>query len=359
MPLELLLPVFALTLLVNATLIGFAIRSLRRGGDEGADDRRWTAPATTTPAARFAPTVPARVEPTVEVAARTSRPAAETSVVETAGVDAIPVATTPVDPGPARSTEDGPKPRRARRVATTPTTAAAPTAADVASRPATRRGRRKFSLPQLGDDDEKVNRSIESFLAGADAPVIAAGAARDADRAQTDGTTAERTAESANAAAGAGDDGLDAAAGSRRPATTVVLVALAGGSAEAASNAAITLEQILRNAARGSDEVHVEAGGRFRVVLPATGELAARAYLRRIRAAIEPRLAASDRSLRLVVATATALNVPVRTATALARGRLDTAISGRPGDGATIEAGHDDAPAADRAANDRLRARPD
>jgi hypothetical protein len=128
-------------------------------------------------------------------------------------------------------------------------------------------------------------------------------------------------------------------AGSRRAPTTVALVAIAGlpapGSSRTAADdaagdeAVAMLERTLRSAARGSDEVRVDAHGRFRVVLPATGELAARAYLRRIRATVEPQLEAAPLPLRLIVATATALNVPIRTATAAARTRLDGALAAR------------------------------
>jgi hypothetical protein len=129
------------------------------------------------------------------------------------------------------------------------------------------------------------------------------------------------------------------ATGSRRAPTTIALVAIAGlagpGSVPTAADRAVDedavalLERTLRGAARGSDEVRVEGHGRFRIVLPATGELAARAYLRRIRASVEPQLEAADPRLHLVVATATALNVPIRTATAAATRRLDAALDAR------------------------------
>ena len=104
--------------------------------------------------------------------------------------------------------------------------------------------------------------------------------------------------------------------------------------AGAATDAADVLERTLRAAARGGDEVHGPDSGRYRIVLPATGELAARAYVRRIRATVEPQLEAADRRLRLVVATATALNVPIRTATETAFRRLDAALAAD-ADGAT------------------------
>jgi hypothetical protein len=87
------------------------------------------------------------------------------------------------------------------------------------------------------------------------------------------------------------------------------------------------LERTLRGAARGSDVVTVEAPGRFRIVLPESGEMAARAYLRRVRATVDPALESADTPLRLVVATATVLGRPVREASDLADRRM-AAFSG-------------------------------
>ncbi len=128
--------------------------------------------------------------------------------------------------------------------------------------------RRKFALPPLDDDHEaKVNRSIETFLAG-------------------------------------GENAADAV----EP-TTIALVALAGPAgvrivrSPALSEA---LERELRGAARATDLVESVGTDRWRVTLTATGELAARAYLRGVRAAVEPGLADLDPAMRLVAATATA-----------------------------------------------------
>ena len=74
--------------------------------------------------------------------------------------------------------------------------------------------RRRFSLPPLDDDHEKVNRSIESFLAGGDPSP---------------------------------DPGIDAAP------TTVALVALAPATEDGPIDPTVadTLERELRGAARG------------------------------------------------------------------------------------------------------------
>ncbi len=68
--------------------------------------------------------------------------------------------------------------------------------------------------------------------------------------------------------------------------------------------------------------VSVGRGGRFRVVLPGTGELAARAYLRRVRAGVDPILEACPDPLRLVIATATVLGGPVDDAIRTAERRM-------------------------------------
>ena len=165
------------------------------------------------------------------------------------------------------------------------------------------KGRRKFSLPPLDDDHEKVSRSIESFLAGADS-----------------------TADS-------GVGGSSGSAGGA--ATTVALIAIVGAGDDPADDeaAAAMVERTLRSAARGTDVVEVEDRARFRIVLSATGELAARAYLRRVRATVEPLLEAADRPLRLVIATATVLDEPAETAAAIAARRLELALAAVPTEG--------------------------
>jgi len=180
--------------------------------------------------------------------------------------------------------------------------------------------RRRFSLPPLDDDSEKVSRSIESFLSGA-----------------------ESSADPAPA---------DAESGTDTPPTTVALVAVTDASTVAASRnghqpppaddatsvgtdeigrpvtgeALAAVERSLRSAARGTDRVDVQAAGRFRVVLASAGELAARAYIRRVRATVEPLLDELDPPRRLAVGTATVLGDPLDDADALAERRLTTAI---------------------------------
>ena len=160
--------------------------------------------------------------------------------------------------------------------------------------------RRRFSLPPLDDDHEKVNRSIETFLASGDP-------APDADAAPT----------------------------------TVAIVALAPSTADGPIDPAVaeTLERELRGAARGTDRVDRIAPERWQVTLAATGELAARAYLRAVRAAMEPALDDRARPLRLVAATATVLDEPVAEAAAAAERRLAAALAagGSGGNTATSE----------------------
>ena len=100
-----------------------------------------------------------------------------------------------------------------------------------------------------------------------------------------------------------------------------------------------TLERELRAAARGTDRVERVAPERWQVMLAATGELAARAYLRAVRAAMEPALDDRLRPLRLVAATATVLDEPVAEATATAERRLAAALAagGSGGNAATSE----------------------
>jgi hypothetical protein len=84
------------------------------------------------------------------------------------------------------------------------------------------------------------------------------------------------------------------------------------------------LERELLAAARGTDRVERVAPERWQVTLAATGELAARAYLRAVRAAMEPALV-ERHPLRLVAATV--LDESVAEATATAERRLAAASS--------------------------------
>ena len=183
-------------------------------------------------------------------------------------------------------------------------TDAAPAAAPSAAS-AKRRTRRRFSLPPL-EHDARIERSIETFLGGGEATSAGEGN----EEADGDGPRAGAT-----------------------DATTVALVAVvqAGsgsvhGRDEGWTDAVAIVERTLRAAARGSDDVAATDPGHFRVALRGTGELAARAYLRRIRATVEPLLHASSPSLDLVSSTATVLDEPLEAAIELAERRLDAAI---------------------------------
>jgi hypothetical protein len=240
------------------------------------------------------------------IAARRTPPAQE-PLVPSATEPAPP--TDPEPPGervePANDSVDAkavpiPAPKRRRTTKKNVTQADPGRARPTESRSAdTRRGRRRFALPPLDDDHERVSRSIETFLGGME-------------------TT---------------DAGLpvDAAEESSGGPATVAIVAvdeLPDGAAadEAVTDALAMVERTLRGAARGTDVVTTGGRGRFRIVLPSTGEFAARAYVRRIRATIEPRLVAADRPLRLVVATATVLDEPLADAVRRAEHRLSAAL---------------------------------
>jgi hypothetical protein len=162
-----------------------------------------------------------------------------------------------------------------------------------------RGGRRRFSLPPLDEDHERVNRSIKTFLSGSESV--------DTSEPGTDAPTVATTV------ALVAIDGLDAHATVAHPDDVEGLVA--------------SVERTLRGAARSADRVSAAGSGRFRVVLPGTGELAARAYLRRVRATVGPSLEAADGPLGLVTATATVLDDTVHVAAAQAEARLDAALA--------------------------------
>jgi hypothetical protein len=375
LPTELLLPAFVVTLVANAILIVAAVRALRPG--TSGPDR----PFTRTDAASRPALGAGSREREIQIAGRRAveptppGPAASAVDPGASGASdeqAAPVSTAvlPSPATPERPAEPDDAPRTARRrptrpagrtssdvspagaPPTEPATSATPAPDPAAEPPPERaagtrglpkpttangtRRRRRFALPPLDDDHERVRRSIATFLAGADPSAEAAGPDVPAP--------VERA--SADAAGGA---------------VTVALAALVGtetGPADAersgtdpdperspagdADSAHDLLERTLRGAARGSDVVTVEAPGRFRIVLPESGEMAARAYLRRVRATVDPALESTDTSLRLVVATATVLGRPVREAADLADRRM-AAVSGpttAPGSGATpAEAG--------------------
>jgi hypothetical protein len=136
MPSDFLLPAFCLTLVVNAVLIVAAIRTLageRRRDAEGVPPvPAQRTPPTDAPAEPPPPTTPAAPPPP------SSPPPAPSVAVATAAKRVRPA-------GPSR-----------QRRATT----------DAATTNPGRGRRRRFSLPPLDDDHDRVNRSIETFLAG-------------------------------------------------------------------------------------------------------------------------------------------------------------------------------------------------
>ena len=308
MPADLLFPLFAVTLLANALLVAAAIRSLRRGPG-GAPSARLERPL-------GAPTGVA--EPTARPSPAEPAPA----VAPVKPPEALDPSREAQPPAPAGRTD---APRRTPR----PQRPAKTSAVDEGSTgEPRRRSRRRFSLPPLDDDHEKVSRSIESFLAGIDVTEAAPGAG------------------SMDADPGAGHDVAQSGARRSARAQTIALVAVAGiAGAEPPAvprrngrarrrpdddatieDALAVVERSIRGAARATDVVSVGRGGVFRIDLPETGELAARAYLRRVRATVDPVLETSERPLRLAVATATLIDEPIRDAVARAEHRLIAAL---------------------------------
>lgn len=308
MPADFLLPLFVVTLLANAFLVAFAIRGMRRGQSD-ADRPSWSGrPAVAAPpSGRESPNpVDAEAPTTAENPDPNARPT-EPATEPARDAQSAPVVEESDDERAAEpATPPAPKRRRATKAA-----GAAPTTRSGSAEP--RRARRRFSLPPLDDDHEKTNRSIESFLGGVVAPASgpntqeAAPASTPPARGVSGPTTVALIA-----VVGPPEGRSAGAAGGRTPTSTTATLAM--------------VERALRGAARGSDVVTVGHRGRFQVVLPATGELAARAYLRRIRAAIEPGLETVDPSLHLAVATATVLDEPLEDAVRRAADRLSLAI---------------------------------
>jgi hypothetical protein len=309
MPTELLLPAFALTLLANAALVAVAIQWLLRARAERDD------PSPPNRQRRVDRAAPEPADPAIEpiVEATPTRPDPVTP--EPTSDAAAPLATGPAKP-PRRPRAAGPNAVASKPALAPKTRAARPASprsvapvepmkrsrAAARDRPIseTRRGgRRRFSLPPLDDDHERVNQSIKTFLTGSD-----------------------------------GSDGTDTGRATTTGATTVAMVAIDGldpepgpADRQAVDAVVATVEKILRGAARSADRVTSDRKGRFRVVLGATGELAARAYLRRVRSTVGPSLEALDLPLDLVTATATVLDDTVPVAIAQAEARLDAALA--------------------------------
>jgi GGDEF domain-containing protein len=344
MPTDLLLPAFALTLLANAILVAVAIRALRARTDRDGDDRlpervrsevRSSSSAAAPPAVDRKPAVRGKPRPTAtpEDSPPTAAPLREASAPPTAAAEpeaSTPSEASPVDPDPRpRGTPPSSAKPASRRGAsgdppTKPANDRKGPAAPRAKPPAKRRakpdtgassrnseaprgaglrgGRRRFSLPPLDDDSDRVIRSIETFFLG-----------------------------------GEPTDTSEADAASAALATTVAVVAIDGlapsssrQEREAFDAAVATVERALRGAARATDRVTTTGRGRFRIVLPATGELAARAYLRRVRATVEPSLGSADIPLGIVTATSTVLDEAAGVAITQAEARLDTALASAP-----------------------------
>jgi hypothetical protein len=311
LPTEILLPLFAVTLLANAVLVAFAIRGLRRGSGDHDDPDGRDGPRRVTPPATPAPEPPMTDQLARAIAARraVSEPVAHAAIEapgsarsgrspaplapDPAPVSAAPAAAAPSSAPVAQAPAELPKPAPAR-----------PKAARAGE--SGKRGRRRFSLPPLDDDHEKVSRSIETFLGGVEPAT--------ADAASDPGT-----------AAGATTVALVAVDGLPRPTRRSRSARVADD--DATARALAMVERTIRGAARGTDVVTVVERGRFRIVLPTTGELAARAYLRRIRATVEPLLESADRPLRLAVATATVLDEPLADGVRRADRRMATALA--------------------------------
>lgn len=324
MPTDLLLAAFALTLLANAVLVAVSLRAMRRSRDEAAPQSANPASATARDAARPVPLAArpigrAAMPEEIARAVRARRtilaepPVARADAVDESRPEGAAEASARKEARPRRGETSPRRPRAPRSGVADRSRGAAKPGAEGSSAP--KRGRRKFALPPLDDDHEKVSRSIETFLAGGDASSPAADPPFPA-------TPRGAAAEPAP--------------------TTIALVAVcapAGGAADAGTasdastgmtpieTARAVVERTLRGAARGTDTVEIDHAGRFRIVLTGTGELAARAYLRRIRATVEPLLEASDDLLRLVTATATVLDEPIAAAVAIAERRLAAAIA--------------------------------
>jgi hypothetical protein len=333
LPADFLLPLFVATLIANAVLVAFAIRGMRRGQPDGDRPLGTGRPPTTTSVSDHgsrAPAEPTAVHPTVQTANQPepAGPAKSAAPTESAA---------PAGPATESAPVSSPKRRRTTKNAT-----AAPFKRSGSPEP---RRRRRFSLPPLDDDHEKVNRSIESFLGGPDASSPGG-----VDAPMLDTPTEAVTGPTTVAAVAVVDlrtEPWEAIAGDA-PEDDVVAGALA------------MVERTLRGAARGTDVVTVVERGRFRIVLPATGELAARSYLRRIRAAIEPRLEAAERTLHLAVATATVLDEPLNPAVWRAEDRLSVALdAARESDRVSRQAAFDEADGDPDDAEDAPRAAAD
>ena len=398
MPAEFLLPLFVVTLVANAVLVAFAIRGLTRGDFErdhraersGPGGGARTQPAMDRSGVNLVPgptaapgpagAQPPAADPVMRSNGRMAPAAADPLEPPRPALTPAPAPTIPVESRPAghsRSPARTPSVAKAR-AARDPGADASPKRRAAPGRPADsqpsadrsepKRGRRRFILPPLDDDHEKVNRSIKTFL---DGDTSADAETRDAAPARGEPVDAGPP-DALAAGAGPKDVGPVREVPTVGVPTTVALVAVSGlptspvageagtgrrvraaraGSGDPAVAAALAMvERTIRGAARASDVVAVTGPGRYRIVLAGTGELAARAYLRRIRATVEPLLQADDGSLRLAVGTATVLDESVAEGTRRANQRLAVALealerAGRQGPSSTADGAVTRAPA--------------
>ncbi|HEY7736892.1 MAG TPA: diguanylate cyclase [Candidatus Limnocylindrales bacterium] len=247
MPRDLLLPILVPILVVNVVLVVVAARAVLRRTTAGGAARG------TAGAARAVRGGPPLELPKVD-------PLATDEWGFPPAIVLPPAATQPRVPG---TTEPDERP-----------TAERPTAEPSGERPRTRR----FALPALHEDHERILRSIEAFLT-----VDASGSPT------TDGAGRPGPATTASTIAVigiAGYEGLIGAAGQR-----------------VADSVAAAVGETLRRAARGTDRIVDLGDGRFCLLLPATGERAAASYLRRVHTACDPWLGAAAAPVSLIVAT--------------------------------------------------------
>jgi hypothetical protein len=350
MPDGLLLAAFALTLVVNAVLIVVAIRAMQPGGALSDQPRRradessvgQTDPEPRAHGAIVGPATVARAAegPPAETPSESVAPGAPVAPVAPGAAVAPPgepvkrrgrTATRPADQdGPPTSPARNRAARQSRPATAAEVAPAQPAAAKRTTRsskapaPGGNGRRRRFSLPPLDEDGEKVSRSIETFLSGGESTPDPA--ANDADD-DTDVPTTVALVAITDAAPPSSSRESPSRNGHEPPHPDQDASVDRAESAPPATNDALAaVERSLRSAARGTDRVDVQQAGRFRVVLASAGELAARAYLRRVRATVEPLLDELDPPRRLAVATATVLDDPLERAEELAERRLATAI---------------------------------
>jgi hypothetical protein len=261
-PRDLLLPILVPVLLLNAVLVVVAARAIVRRSQEAA--------------ANVPPASPPGLGPDEEP----SEEAVPTATAAVLSSEAADEERTGIQPEPDVASDIG-----------------------VGRTSRSRRRTRRFELPALHEDHERILRSIQAFLSLDEAGTPT----RNGITRPGPGTTA-----STIAVVGIGGyDGLAETAGSR----------IAAGVAGA-------VRETLRRAARGTDRIVDLGSGRFCVLLPATGERAAASYLRRVHAACDPWLGATAVPVNLIVATAsTGQDVDLEAALRQAERRFERAAA--------------------------------